>query len=481
MTSTARAATDATGKTGTTGREAPVRAADDICGLDATALAELIRTGQASPVEVYDAHLDRIGRLNPGLNAIVTMNEDARQCARRAEREVARGGPLGPLHGVPFTVKDSFDVAGLRTTRGSLLFADLVPAKHATAVQRMADAGAIMIGKTNVPEFVLWAETDNRVFGPTKHPLDDSRTPGGSSGGEAAAIAAGLSPLGIGSDLSGSIRLPAHHCGIVGLKPTHGRTPLTGHWPDTLRGFTHVGPLARTVRDARLALRVLEGPDGRDWFAELPAAPVGAQRPLSELRVGWLAGEAFGPLDAEVAAAVSAAAATLRGRAASVAQVSIPSIEEHDYDLLTMTLYGAESAGYFAEVVAGRHDLLHPVLRARLTGDEPTLREYLDAQAQVQRLRDGMTDYFRRYDVLICPVTPVPAPRRGEPHLNVGGQQRRGRSILRATIPFDLAGLPAVSVPFTASAQGLPIGVQVVGPRFADDLVLDVAQEIART
>ena len=240
---------------------------------DATALAKLVRDGELSPVEVVRAHLQRIEDVNGRLNAIVTLDDRAEDRAREAEAAAATGERMGPLHGVPLTVKDCVDTAGLRTTRGSRLFSDHVPTADAPVVQRLTDAGAIVIGKTNMPEFALWWETDNVVFGRTENPWLDGRTPGGSSGGEAAAIASGMSPLGIGSDVGGSIREPANYCGIVGLKATHGRVPLTAHWPDVLLRFMHVGPMARTVRDAALALSIIAGPDGADTYAVPIPAP----------------------------------------------------------------------------------------------------------------------------------------------------------------------------------------------------------------
>jgi aspartyl-tRNA(Asn)/glutamyl-tRNA(Gln) amidotransferase subunit A len=249
----------------------------DIAYLGAAELARRIRRADLSPVEVILALRERAEAVNPGLNALVTHFEDAEARAKEAEAAVRDGGELGPLHGVPFTVKDSFDTAGVRTTRGSRLFTDRVPDSDAAVVARLRAAGAIPIAKTNLPEFALWWETDNRLFGRTANPWDSGRTAGGSSGGEAAALGAGLTPLGLGSDLGGSIRLPAHYCGVVGLKPTHGRVPLTGHWPEVLLGFMHAGPLARSVGDAWLALAVLAGPDGHDWHAAPAAALPGPE------------------------------------------------------------------------------------------------------------------------------------------------------------------------------------------------------------
>ncbi|MCZ1012441.1 amidase [Streptomyces lydicus] len=231
--------------------------AEDLVWQDATGLAGLISEGTVSAVEVVAAHLDRITAVGDRVNAFVTvLGEQALQAAARPA-----GGPLG---GVPFTVKDSFDTAEVRTTRGSRLFADRVPGRDATPVARLRQAGGILLAKTNLPEMSYWTETDNRVAGRSLNPYDPQRTPGGSSGGESAAIASGLSPLGIGSDVAISVRGPAADTGITAIKPTHGRVPMTGHFPAVPRRWWHTGPMARSVRDLRLALSLMEGADGAD-------------------------------------------------------------------------------------------------------------------------------------------------------------------------------------------------------------------------
>src|ERR1700761_1782168 len=217
--------------------------------MDATCLAELIANREISPVEVVQAHLDRIAEVNPRLNAIVTVADIALDAAKAAEAAVKSGAKLGPLHGVPFTVKDGFDTAGVLTQRGSPIFKGRVAETDATVVARLKAAGAILIAKTNHPEFSYSIETDNFLTGRTNNPWNLEYTPGGSSGGESAAIAAGMSPLGLGSDVAISLRGPAAHTGIIGFKATHGRVPTTGHWPQVPRRFWHVGPMARTVRD----------------------------------------------------------------------------------------------------------------------------------------------------------------------------------------------------------------------------------------
>src|SRR3984885_9443116 len=239
----------------------------EIIYYDATKLAELIRTRKVSPVEVVQAHLDRIEAVNPKLNAIVTVADDALEAAKAAEAAVMAGDELGPLHGVPFTVKDSIDTADVPTQRGSPIFKDRVPGTDATSVARMKKAGGILLAKTNLPEFSYWIESDNLLTGRSNNPWDVTRTPGGSSGGESAAIAAGMSPLGLGTDLAISLRGPAAQTGITSLKATHGRVPMTGIWPRAPRRFWHVGPMARSVRDIALAYSILVGPDGADGFA----------------------------------------------------------------------------------------------------------------------------------------------------------------------------------------------------------------------
>src|ERR1700732_4060074 len=296
---------------------------------DATRLAELIRTREVSPVEVMKAHLDRIEAVNPRVNAIVTIVENAWESARKAEAAVQREEELGPLHGVPFTAKDSIDTANVLTQRGSPIFRGRIPETDATSVARLKSAGAILLAKTNLPEFSYSTETDNLLTGRSNNPWNLDRTPGGSSGGESAAIAAGMSPLGLGSDLAISIRGPAAQTGIIGLKATHGRIPMTGIWSRAPRRFWHVGPMARSVRDIALAYSLLAGPDGADGFSTSPLkfdAGVG-DSPGRPLRVGWLVEPGFGPIDAEVAATVQAAAEALHGAGVIVEPVRIPALE----------------------------------------------------------------------------------------------------------------------------------------------------------
>ena len=459
-------------------------AAADLCYLDATALAALIRSREVSPVEVVRALKERAAELNPQLNAIVAWAPAAEAQALAAERALAPGGAaaggganaLGPLHGVPFTVKDTLDVGGLEVTRGSLLFKGTVAPRDATAVARLRAAGGIVLAKTNTPEFALWWETGNRVYGTTNNPWALERTPGGSSGGEAAALAAGLTPLGLAGDVGGSIRLPAHHCGVFGFKPSHGRVPLTGHFPAALTRFMHVGPMARSARDCALAFALTAGADGEDFHALPVAAPdvaaALAGSPLPALRVALLPDTGFGPVDESIAAAVREAGAALAALGCAVEEVEAPWLAATDWNTLTMLLYGSEGRPYFQALTAGREEELHYILARRLGAPAAPLDDYVAAEAAVEHLRADATRFFAAYDLLVCPTTPVAAPHHEEPLLRVAGQEVHSRGIMRATLPWDLTGQPALAAPWGFDGDGLPLGVQLVGARLADATVL---------
>src|SRR6202048_3054206 len=328
---------------------------------DATKLAELIRTREVSPVEVVQAHLERIEAVNPKLNAIVTVVDDALDAARAAEAALMAGGELGPLHGVPITVKDSIDTAGVLTQRGSPIFRGRIPDADAVSVARMKKAGGILLATTNLPEFSYWIESDNLLSGRSNNPWDVTRTPGGSSGGESAAIAAGMSPIGLGTDLAISVRGPAAQTGITSMKATHGRVPMTGIWPRAPRRFWHVGPMARSVRDIALAFSQLVGPDGQDAFATSTVqfdAGIGRQ-PYRQLRVGWMVGPGFGPADPVVEETVKAAAEALEDIGVFVEQVSIPALER-DFPLDVFNrLHVMEMKPAFAEATAGHEDEMY--------------------------------------------------------------------------------------------------------------------------
>lgn len=444
---------------------------------DATKLAALIRTKEVSPVEVVQAHLDRIAAVNPKINAIVTLADGALNAAKAAEAAVLAGDELGPLHGVPFTVKDSIDTADVATQRGSPIFKGRVPDADATSVARMKKAGGILLAKTNLPEFSYWIESDNLLTGRSNNPWDVTRTPGGSSGGESAAIAAGMSPIGLGTDLAISVRGPAAQTGITSMKATHGRVPMTGIWPRAPRRFWHVGPMARSVRDIALAFSQLVGPDGQDAFATSTVqfdAGIGRQ-PTRQLRVGWMVGPGFGPVDPEVAATVKAAAEALKDVGVFVEQVSIPALER-DFPLDVFNrLHVMEMKPAFAAATAGHEDEMYKMSKTMLALPDTSMKDYIDAEQAVERLRDGYADYFSRYDALITHVLPIPAHKHGVEEFKIDGQTVDATYLQGATVPLNVTGLPGLSMRFGTSKEGLPINVQVVGSWQAESTILHVA------
>lgn len=442
---------------------------------DASTLAELVRRKDVSPVEIMQAHLDRIAAVDPQVNAIVTIADSAMADARAAEAAVMAGAKLGPLHGVPFTVKDSIDTAGVATQRGSPIFKGRVPDADATSVARMKSAGGILLAKTNLPEFSYWIESDNLLSGRSNNPWDLSRTPGGSSGGESAAIAAGMSPLGLGTDLAISVRGPAAQTGITSMKATHGSVPMTGIWPRAPRRFWHVGPMARSVRDIALAYAQLAGPDGKDGFSVIhtPFAPVAPTRPL---RIGWMVGPGFGPVDPEVTATVRAAAHALEAMGMHVEHVGIPALEK-DFALDVFNkLHVMEMKPAFAAATAGRsQDDIYKMARTMLSLPDTSMADFIEAEQAAERLRDGYADYFSRFDALITHVLPIPAHKHGVESFVIDGQTVDATYLQGATVPLNVTGLPGVAMRFGTSSEGLPINVQIVGAWHAEPMILHVA------
>lgn len=445
---------------------------DSIMFLTATEMAARIRDRSLSPVELMKANLERIERLNPAINAIVAMNADAMEQAREAERAVIAGDELGPLHGVPVTIKDCIDVAGLPATRGSKVFADHVPDADATVVRRLKESGAIVLGKTNAAEFGLWWETDNLVYGRTVNPWNPACIAGGSSGGDAAAVSAGMSAIGIGSDLAGSIRVPAHFCGIVGLKATHGAISTHGHWPLHAPRYWHVGPLARSVEDVALAFEVLEGGDPNDPYA-VGVAPTAddPRRPATALRVGWIRDGGASPVRTDIGNAVAAAAAALADAGCVVEEVSIPALNDQNWNELSRVLMGIEGSVLVGRWISGREHELHPFIRRRLAVREVPVVDYIDALEVSESLRRQMADFFQRFDLLLTPVCSAVAFEHGREDVAIDDTLIEARHILRAAVPWDVTGHPGLAVPFALTGDGMPIGVQLVGRKFDERLI----------
>jgi aspartyl-tRNA(Asn)/glutamyl-tRNA(Gln) amidotransferase subunit A len=424
------------------------------------------------------AHLDRIEAVNPKVNAIVTIAENALKSAKEAEAAIQRGDELGPLHGVPFTAKDSIDTANVQTQRGTPIFKGRTPNTDATSVARLKKAGGILLAKTNLPEFSYGIESDNLLTGRTNNPWNLDLTPGGSSGGESAAIASGMSPLGLGTDLAISVRGPAAHTGIVSLKATHGRVPMTGIWPREPHRLWNVGPMARSIRDLSLAFAQLAGPDGQDGYSS-SATPfdsgIGSFNKRS-LRVGWLVEPGFGPVDYEVAVTVEAAAETLKDFGHTVESVRIPALER-DFALDVFSrLHVLEMKPGFVKTTAGRsEDEIGAMAKFMLSLPDTPAADYIDAVQAAERLKDGYAEYFQKYDVLLTPVLPTPSFRHGEAELLINGQTVDIMGIMSATTPLNVTGLPGISMRFGTSHDGMPIGVQIVGSWQTESTILRVA------
>jgi amidase len=463
--------------------------------LSATETAAAIRLRRVTASDVLEMYLARIAKYNPALNAICTLDEPgARARAREADAALARGELRGPLHGVPMTIKDALETAGLRTTGGYPPLANHVPKRDATAVARLRAAGAVLVGKTNVPPLSADGRADNPIFGRTNNPWNLERTPGGSTGGGAAAVAAGLSAFDVGSDLAASVRMPAHWCGLFGLKPTEGRVPNTGHIPEVpgqpraVRHMNVLGPLARSAEDLELILRIISGPDDTDW--ETAPAPLDAPspRPLSSSR--FLLSTSFGSEtpSRETRDALLSLANQLADLGCSIEE-RIPA--EFDFDAAWETwgeIVIAERVVTQGEAARERVDKLHsslgdlPVARGAAKGARASLSDYMIALTRRDRLIGALERFFEGCDAWLCPVSYGPALGHvpfGTPVEIDGRKVPYFLATTAFTCPFNLTGHPAVVLPLAITTQGLPIGVQIVGRRWSEPALLAAARQLS--
>ena len=446
----------------------------------ATRQLELLRSGEISVVELAEAHIQQIERLNPQLNVFADF--DAERVRDRARKHDAWRGQRArrPLFGLPVTVKSSIATRGLKCEIGSLLHEGEIPAQDAVVVARLRAAGALILGTTNCPEFLMAYETGNLLHGRTNNPWDLERTPGGSSGGESAAIAAGLSAAGLGSDSGGSVRVPAHFTGICSLKPTPGRIPGRGHLPPCVGPFQilgAIGPMARTIADVSLLFRTLSGQDPID-----PASPPVALREpsLDELRtntIGYFEDDGLAPVTPETRAAVQAAASVLRDAGFLVEPFRPSTLEA--LRQLWGKFFVQCGALFYAPTIAGREHQLSPIFNEFLGFAEAlpqlTAVELLDAWAELDLLRAKTLAEMSKFPVLLCPVASIPAFRHGERQWIVEGRAVKYLDAVRHTQWFNALAAPAAVVPVGRSPEGLPIGVQIVARPFEDEIALGIA------
>ena len=450
---------------------------DTLAWEGAIALGGAIQKREVSAREALEYHLERIDRHNSTLNAVVISEPDeARKAAEIADEALARGTPMGPLHGVPMTVKDGIAVAGMRTTGGHPALAKRVPRADATAVGRLRAAGAVIVGHTNVPLLLNDFQTNNALFGRTNNPWNLERTCGGSSGGSAAAVAAGMTPLEIGSDLGGSIRVPAAFCGVYGLKPTERRVPVTGHVADVAgdqrvtRALWTIGPMARTLDDLELALRLISGPD--HWDSEVAPVPLEdtvAITSLDDLRFAWVDSLPRMRVAADIRTTLERLASELGAQGARVANELPEDIDPRGEHRLWAQLIDA---------LEGEPDEAYSVRRR---ADWASLDWYLTALDRRDRIRFMWDRFFEDHDALLMPVamcTAFPHLRSWQDRIPVDGELMPYGGIGRHTALFNLAGLPSMSIPAGADGNGLPVAVQIVGPRWSEIRLLAIARAL---
>jgi len=429
-------------------------------------------------------YLERIERLNPKLNAFVDWQPDrVLQQARAAEKAVMRGDELGSLHGVPLSIKSAIDVAGHRCEAGTRLRAGYVATQDAPLVARLRAAGAVILGVTNTPELLMAWETDNLLYGKTNNPWDLTRTAGGSSGGESAAIAGGLSAGGVGSDGGGSIREPAHFTGICGLKPTPGRIPSTGHFPKSGGPFALlgvVGPMARTVADLKILFEAMAGPDDGDPSSAPVSLRTVSETEVPMIRIGFFEDDGWTPVTAEIRLAVTQAATLLSQRGLRVDRFRPDGLDEARQ--LWWKLFGTAGSMILGPMLPRHEEEISPILKEFLswTAAEPTHtgESLLATWLGRDDVRERILLQMRKYPVLLCPTAAISAFRHGERQWQVEGRTVKYLDAWTYCEWFNLLGFPAVVVPMVLSSEGLPIGVQIVGRPWEEELVLAVASSL---
>ncbi|HET8575853.1 MAG TPA: amidase [Methylomirabilota bacterium] len=448
-------------------------------------LSRLIASKEASPVEIVQAHLDRIAALDGTLKAYITvMADSALQSAKTAEAAVMTGNGLGPLHGVPIGLKDLYCTKGVKTTGGSKILADWVPADDATVVSRLTTAGAIVLGKLNMHEFAYGPEGLNLHYGTSWNPWDKAthRICGGSSSGSGAAVAAGICPGALGSDTGGSIRIPASLCGITGIKPTYGRVSRAGVLP-LAWSLDHVGPMCRTAADCALMLGAMAGYDPRDPTTSVLPVPdylAALSGQVQGLRIGVLRAFFLESTDPAVRALVESAVKTLEGLGASSQEVNLE-LTKHSA-AASYAVISPEAYAYHEKWIKSRpRDYGADVRQRLLVGAFVSGADYLKGQRARALIRDEVDRALTKLDVLVCAATPMPAPPVGQGEVTIGAEKQPVRpSLIRFTRPFNLTGHPAASVPCGFTAEGLPVGLQIIGRPFDEATVLRVADAYQR-
>jgi aspartyl-tRNA(Asn)/glutamyl-tRNA(Gln) amidotransferase subunit A len=447
-------------------------------------LSKAIREKEVSPIEITKAFLSRIKEFDPKINSFITVLEkQALKAARQAESEICRGKYRGPLHGIPYAPKDLFFTKGILTTCGSKILKKFRPSFNATAIQKLSEAGAIMIGKLNMHEFAYGTNSTNPHFGPVRNPWDTERIPGGSSGGSGAALAASFVPLTLGTDTGGSIRIPSALCGVAGLKPTFGRISKYGVYP-LCHSLDHPGPMARSVLDLALAMNILAGYDPQDPTTSMKPVPnyaKGLSPNLNGIRLGIPKDYYFDRLDSEVGSAIQEAVHQLKKLGAQVKLVAIPFLEEAAAAAAILLM--SEAAATLEEYLLTRPQDLGKDVRSRLNvGTMVRVTQYLRAQRFRKKIQGHFADAFEKVDCLITPQLPITAPKIGQSQVSIEKAEETVPSALtRFTRIYNLIGIPSLSIPCGFSSEGLPIGLQIAGRPFAEGMVLKVGHAYEMT